>query len=310
MAQTRGELLTGAAGSQTLRGGSAMDVLSGADGADLLLGLDGSDGLDGGAGADRLRGGDGDDLLFMDRADVLVDGGDGIDTAILAPGDLPYVLEAGTVRGVEGVQDTPGADTTLILDAASLRGLDDDVMLFSLGDGIDEVRIVEFGSDPVSVDGDQVVFDGRVVLRFEGVESLTLSGGADGSSSVVSQTLTPDSASSTTLRTFSSGGGTTTTTTATNIATDTALPADEAPLTAAQQAAERWVSDQGLGESLFAILADYAEEAEARRSEDALGANAPPGNSLFANQELLDADEIFGLLSRDILAGLDQPELG
>lgn len=318
MAETLGEVRAGGPGDDVLRGSADMDMLSGAAGADTLLGLDFGDALSGGDGADHLRSQDGDDLLFVDRSDTLVDGGNGIDTVILAPTTFPYEFTAATLKGIEAIQDADGADSTITLDARSLASLDDDSFLVSLGDGFDEVRIVNFGTDSVSVTGDQVVFDGKAVLRFEGVESLMLTGGADGSTSIVSQSVTSGGANSTTLRTFSGDGGTATTTTSTTITSDgvpLAQATDDQP-TAAERAADLVYPDgtspiTNLGEvadSLLQVLTDYAAEADARRQEDAV-AQASSTGSLFSNHSLIDDGDLFGLLSREILSRIGDADL-
>jgi len=68
-----GNDITGGALDDTLSGGrSSSDILRGGGGDDILSG--------GGGGRDTLLGGSGDDHLSLDLNDILIDGGDGIDT--------------------------------------------------------------------------------------------------------------------------------------------------------------------------------------------------------------------------------------
>lgn len=318
MAETLGDVRSGGPDGDTLQGSADIDLLSGAAGADVLLGIGAGDALVGGDGADSLRGQDGDDLLFIDRADIQIDGGAGIDTAILAPATAPYNFDVNNLAGIEAIQDADGSDTTITLDARTLASLDDDSFIVSLGDGTDEVRIINFGTDSVSVNGDQVVFDGKVVLTFEGVESLMLTGGADGSTSVVSQSVTSGGANSTTVRTFSNGEGSATTTTSTSITSDQIAPApatNEEP-SAAERAADLVYPADGspvtdladIADALVQVLIDYADEADSRREDDAV-AQASSSGSLFSNNGLLDDGDLFGLLSRDIVSRLSDADL-
>lgn len=84
-------LILGAAGDDTLSGGSAADLMSGGDDADLLVGRGGDDALAGDAGDDRLIGGDGnDDLSGGAGADTLT--GNGGDDSISGGADNDLVI--------------------------------------------------------------------------------------------------------------------------------------------------------------------------------------------------------------------------
>lgn len=320
MPQQQGDVLAGDIESNTIRGTGGKDVISGQDGDDVIIARGASDAISGGAGADILLEGDGDGVLVADRADLLLDGGDGIDTVILGPGTTPYTFSTTNMKGIEAIQDAPGSDTTIVFDARILANADDDSFLFALGDGTDEVRISNSTGAPVTVNGDEVVYDGEVVLRFQGVENLTLTGGDGDSSSVVTQSLSPGQASSTTVRTFSDDGGNNTTTVTsvttgteadatTGTGTDTAAQAsgvagpDSPAFTIAQAlfGGEATTSLNGLAQQLSDLLEAHAEAATALRAEIASSTGTETGSNLFAD-DVFGPTGLFGLLSDDILA--------
>ena len=73
--------LTGAAGTDMLFGGNAVDTLNGLGGNDLLCGGNGKDTLNGGEGAATLYGNRGDDKLTGGPRADFFSGGPGTDTA-------------------------------------------------------------------------------------------------------------------------------------------------------------------------------------------------------------------------------------
>ena len=90
--------LFGGNGNDTLTGGSGNDLLFGQSGNDTLLGKGGNDQLFGGDGNDTLIGGTGDDQMFGEAGNDrmiwnpgegtdLIEGGDGIDTAVVNGGN-------------------------------------------------------------------------------------------------------------------------------------------------------------------------------------------------------------------------------
>jgi Tol biopolymer transport system component len=93
----------GTPGNDVLRGTAEEDVICGLGGNDVLDGRGGDDLLDGGAGNDRLIGGAGDDtmlggagadrLLAADGFRDSVDGGRGIDSGHVDPGDWVSFVE-------------------------------------------------------------------------------------------------------------------------------------------------------------------------------------------------------------------------
>lgn len=327
MAQGQGDVLTGDDAANTIHGTAGKDVISALDGNDVVIAGGAGDAVSGGAGADTLREGAGDGILVADSADVVLDGGDGIDTVILAPGTTPYTFSTTSMKGVEAIQDAPGADTTIVFDARILAESNDDSFLFALGDGIDEVRIDNAAGAPVTVRGDKVVYDGKVVLQFQGVENLTLAGGDGDSASVITQSLEPGRASSTTVHSVSSEGGNATT--VTSVTTETAPAAATGTDTAAAGTATAdavagtgsaaAVIAQALfgGESaatdltplaarLSELLEIHAAAAESQRAEDATTDGPAIVGPLFSDNlfsgDLFGPTGLFGLLSEDMVA--------
>ena len=322
MPQQQGDVLTGDNAADTLRGTAGKDVISALGGDDVVIAGGSGDAVSGGAGADVLMEGAGDGLLVADRADVVLDGGGGIDTVILAPGTTPYTFSTTNMRGIEAIQDAPGADTTIVFDARILASANDDSFLFALGDGTDEVRINNAANAPVTVRGAEVIYDGEVVLRFEGVENLTLTGGDGDSSSVVTQSLSPGRASSTTVRSVSGDNGNTTTvtsvTTETEPAAHTATPATQPGQATADAVAGGNSAAATLAQLLFggetdttdltplaarlsALLEVHAEAAAAQRAENMSAGGTTTGGDLFSDS-LFGPSGLFGLLSNNIAA--------
>jgi len=108
------DILIGNSGKNTLSGGDGDDYLSGGGGDDTLYGGDGNDQLIGGAGADKLYGGAGDDFLRPDANDLIVDGGEGIDTVALSSlGSVDVILNedgSGTATSSSGSVDFTGME--------------------------------------------------------------------------------------------------------------------------------------------------------------------------------------------------------
>ncbi|MBO9532356.1 MAG: right-handed parallel beta-helix repeat-containing protein [Solirubrobacteraceae bacterium] len=84
---SKADLLTGTPKKDVIDGLAGNDVLLGLANDDELRGGAGNDVLTGGAGKDRLYGGPGIDVLFADKDDTVVSGGDGKDLCWL-PGKL------------------------------------------------------------------------------------------------------------------------------------------------------------------------------------------------------------------------------
>src|SRR4051812_37661487 len=81
---TRGkDVLIGSNEDERVEGWLGDDTLSGGGGSDHLFGGEGNDFLEGGLGADQLYGDEGSDVLSADADDLVVDGGAGVDRAVL-----------------------------------------------------------------------------------------------------------------------------------------------------------------------------------------------------------------------------------
>jgi hypothetical protein len=136
---------TGSAGSDRAAGGRGDDALLGGDGGDLLLGGFGNDTLQGDAGNDGLFGEWGDDVINTSGGDYVeggedndrievgdytfswVDGGDGIDTLVLAAGvrkmDLTAALATGRIANFETIELTGSKELVVrSIDVASITG--------------------------------------------------------------------------------------------------------------------------------------------------------------------------------------------
>ena len=122
--------ITGAAdtlhiGSGTLTGTNGAERLYGQGGADVLTGKGGADTLDGGAGADKLYGGDGADRVIWDAADLVADGGAGVDTLVLRSATAVVLAATDQVAGDAGVtKGFENVDAGLCLSSVSLTGSD------------------------------------------------------------------------------------------------------------------------------------------------------------------------------------------
>ncbi|WP_286917997.1 peroxidase family protein [Pseudomonas sp. UBA6753] len=120
------DTLNGGAGNDTLDGGAGNDSLFGDTGNDNLLGGAGADSLDGGNGVDVLQGGDGNDTLFGDVGNDTLQGGAGND-----------FLNGGA--GNDTVVGGAGNDTMMATDG-------NDVFQFAAGFGND--LIINFDAVP------------------------------------------------------------------------------------------------------------------------------------------------------------------
>jgi len=167
----------GAQGLDGVVGGNANDVLSagsrnavlleGGLGNDTLTGGAGDDWLNGGAGADSLAGGAGDDTVVFDAADTYLNGGDGIDIAMVngttgvtldlgatafeaavgADGnDIFYTTGTGRVilAGEGGDDNLTGGVNSDMLDGGKgndtlAGGAGNDIYVFGRGDGVDRI---------------------------------------------------------------------------------------------------------------------------------------------------------------------------
>ncbi|MHB2080785.1 peroxidase family protein [Pseudomonas asiatica] len=137
-------IITGAAGNDTLNGDGGNDQLLGGLGTDTLNGGAGDDTLDGGAGNDSLFGDTGNDNLQGGAGDDNLDGGNGVD--VLQGGDGNDTLFGGvgndTLQGGAGndfLNGAAGNDTVV-------GGAGDDTMMASDGNDVFQFA-AGFGND-------------------------------------------------------------------------------------------------------------------------------------------------------------------
>ena len=156
--------LYGGSGEDTILGGTGDDIIEGGDDRDILSGEDGDDTIDGGAGDDDIRGDDGNDYLYGDAGNDDVRGGLGDDYIFGEAGvDTLYgnagndTMDGGvesdllfggigndTLAGGYGNDDIYGEIGNDLLvggkgDDLLDGGSDDDVFLFTKGDGHDTI---------------------------------------------------------------------------------------------------------------------------------------------------------------------------
>ena len=169
-----GDTLEGGAGDDTLYGGLGADSLTGGAGDDKLFGEEGADTLRGGSGADFLHGGEGNDTLYLDAADAGVDGGLGDDVLVIEEGSFDFTRpgQLPVISGIEEFDLTLGAaDTHLVLDLASIRGLSNtsDHLLVRL-DSSDSVRLkdVALWTQVSNVGTTRILEQDGVRLKLEG----------------------------------------------------------------------------------------------------------------------------------------------
>ncbi|MGE5505315.1 MAG: hypothetical protein ACM31L_12895, partial [Actinomycetota bacterium] len=79
---------------------------------------------------------------------------------------------AATLNRVEGLQDLPGSDSHVTMDAAALRSVDGNTFRFAMGDGNDTVTLIDDGH--LRLANGELVYDNRVHLQFEGTETVTV----------------------------------------------------------------------------------------------------------------------------------------
>jgi hypothetical protein len=167
-------VLTGNAQNNTINGSQVSDIISALGGDDRISARGGDDFIAGGPGFDRLSGGPGNDIFFLDPEDRPVDGGTGIDVAILAAGGNTFTYGATDLRSIEGFQDAPGAtETDLTVNANAFDAANGNTFRFAMGDGNDRVTLVNDG-DLSLVNGQ--LFHNDLRIQFEGAESVTVVG--------------------------------------------------------------------------------------------------------------------------------------
>jgi Ca2+-binding RTX toxin-like protein len=98
------KILTGTAGSDTLRGGVGNDTINGLGGDDFLFGNNGNDTINGDDGDDEIDGGAGNDILNGGSGNDVIDGGAGNDT--ISGGDGVDIIYGGA--GNDNINGGPG----------------------------------------------------------------------------------------------------------------------------------------------------------------------------------------------------------
>jgi hypothetical protein len=122
-----------------IAGTTSDDTLTGTTGIDAIKGGTGNDVIDAGAGADIVYGQAGDDVLVFDAADLLINGGVGIDTLQVkavdsdwnttttlntGAGDIDFTVGAGTKYvSIETIDLTGNGHQTIRLDEASVLAM-------------------------------------------------------------------------------------------------------------------------------------------------------------------------------------------
>ncbi|MGE0388102.1 MAG: hypothetical protein AB7Q97_25535 [Gammaproteobacteria bacterium] len=119
--------------------GSTVINATGNDLANTLTGNSASNVLTGGDGADSLIGNAGDDRLVFDALDVLVDGGDGDDTAVFAGAGMDYSASSPLFRSIERFDLTGTGANRLTLTAQDVVSVSDSNGLVIHGDADDVV---------------------------------------------------------------------------------------------------------------------------------------------------------------------------
>jgi Ca2+-binding RTX toxin-like protein len=121
--------------------------------ANSVTGNAGANVLDGQGGEDTLNGAAGEDVLVWDAVDALVDGGDGIDTLLVAAGDLDLTgIDDAVIVSVEQIDMSTAGPNTLTLSESDILAMSP-AGLKILGDGDDTVAISGDYTEGVEGDG-------------------------------------------------------------------------------------------------------------------------------------------------------------
>ena len=175
---------SGNIGANLITGNDLGNTITGEAGNDVLRGADGDDDLDGGSGADEMEGGAGSDIYRVDNAgDTVIEqaGEQGIDRVAIEFGggfnlftlgagveNADLEIGSGTVRGnAENNNMEVTTGFVIIADGAGgndqiigsvnanrlLGGSGDDVIVATVGSGLDIVYDFTVGEDKVDVSG-------------------------------------------------------------------------------------------------------------------------------------------------------------
>ena len=151
-------------GAEYYRPGDDLSITMEKDdlGADTLYGEAGDDYIDGGLGSDKLYGGADNDTLVFDENDSVIDGGTGKDTLLIQ--DNYSVVDFGHfgINGIDAVDMTNEAVTTLQLNAADVIANTDGGQLVISGDTGDIVDASEY-----TVRGADETHDGVKYARYD-----------------------------------------------------------------------------------------------------------------------------------------------
>ena len=133
------------------------DYLVGTNQAETLSGGVGDDTLVGLSGADTLLGGDGNDILTFDKDDVLIDGGEDVDTLVINDTSIVANIDLTNVTNFESINMTNNTAQTLNLGLSDVISMTDtNNELFIKGDAVDTVNVSDMTK---SVTSDQVGYD-------------------------------------------------------------------------------------------------------------------------------------------------------
>ena len=124
--------ISGNGGNDFINGFDGNDRLWGGEGHDTLLGGVGDDTIDGGTGADEIYGGDGNDQITSNETDVLLSGGQGIDTLVLDRSSSAVAFQL----DFSLVESNP-AQTFSLADGTLITGFE--ILQFTSGDGNDVI---------------------------------------------------------------------------------------------------------------------------------------------------------------------------
>jgi Ca2+-binding RTX toxin-like protein len=99
---------TGATWQVKITGGSGHDTIIGGSAGDVLEGGTGNDNITGAGGNDTVRGGHGNDTLRIDNLDSVIEGGQGVDIAVLvsAAAAMNINLAVGQIESVDAREST------------------------------------------------------------------------------------------------------------------------------------------------------------------------------------------------------------
>ena len=182
--QTSALKYSGGDGNDTFIGGSGKDTLNGDAGNDTLIGGAGNDTInggadddtiDGGAGADTIDGGTGNDTIVFDAADLVINGGDGIDTLLITDTSIDFgSFNSSVLDNFEVFDMTDGSAQSLTNLSTSdvIDVTDSSNKLFVNGDNTDTVSLTsEFAkqqtSDQTGYDLYQSTTDSSVALYID-----------------------------------------------------------------------------------------------------------------------------------------------